>query len=76
MQVLRPQSDLHRRVRGTLHCLGLLGIDWGTVESAVKLPVPIGAGARKEKSWTVCVDAMRVPLGMHIETRDVAVQWK
>lgn len=58
------------------HIIGALGIDWGTVESAEKLPVPVGAGARKEKTWTVCVDQWRVPLGMHIETRDVAVQWK
>ncbi|MCX5421998.1 hypothetical protein [Streptomyces sp. NBC_00078] len=58
------------------HVIGALGIDWGTVESAVKLPAPVGAGARKKKTWTVCVDAWRVPLGMHIETRDVAVQWK
>ncbi|NUR01831.1 MAG: hypothetical protein HOY79_36465 [Streptomyces sp.] len=58
------------------HIIGALGIDWGTVESTAGLPVPIGAGARKEKTWTVCVDAWRVPLGMHIETRDVTVQWK
>ncbi|MGP4007935.1 hypothetical protein [Streptomyces sp. 4N124] len=58
------------------HIIGALGIDWGTVESAEKLPVPVGAGARKEKTWTVCVDAWRVPLGMHIETRDVSVKWK
>ena len=58
------------------HIIGLLGIDWGTVESAVALPVPIGTGARKERTWTVCVDAWRVPLGMHVETRDVTVRWK
>ncbi|MGW2518631.1 hypothetical protein ACWC09_16770 [Streptomyces sp. NPDC001617] len=58
------------------HIIGLLGIDWGTVESDVALPAPIGGGARKEKTWTVCVDAWRVPLGMHIETRDVTVRWK
>jgi hypothetical protein len=70
------------------HVIGALGIDWGTVESTAGLPVPIGAGVRKEKTWTVCVDAMgipplersrewgSVPLGMHIETRDVTVQWK
>ncbi|NUS14369.1 MAG: hypothetical protein HOY69_23700 [Streptomyces sp.] len=58
------------------HIIGALGIDWGTVGSTVGLPVPIGAGARKEKTWTVCVDAWLVPLGMHIETRDVTVQWK
>ncbi|GAA3796108.1 hypothetical protein GCM10022403_032460 [Streptomyces coacervatus] len=58
------------------HIIGALGIDWGTVESTAALPAPIGAGARKKKTWTVCVDEWRVPLGMHIETRDVAVQWK
>jgi hypothetical protein len=58
------------------HVIGALGVDWGTVESTAGLPVPIGAGVRKEKTWTVCVDAWRVPLGMHIETRDVTVQWK
>ncbi len=58
------------------HVIGALGIDWTTVESTEELPAPIGAGARKEKTWTVCVDAWRVPLGMHIETRDVTVRWK
>ncbi|MFJ6085427.1 hypothetical protein ACIQI8_28940 [Streptomyces sp. NPDC092369] len=58
------------------HVIGALGIDWATVESTVELPVPIAAGARREKTWTVCVDAWRVPLGMHIETRDVTVQWR
>jgi hypothetical protein len=24
----------------------------------------------------VCVDAWRVPLGMHVETREVDVRWK
>lgn len=58
------------------HIIGALGVDWGTVESVVELPVPIGAGVRKERTWTVCVEAWRVPLGMHIETRDVDVRWK
>ncbi|MDN3023848.1 hypothetical protein [Streptomyces sp. S.PB5] len=57
------------------HIIGALGIDWGTVESEVALPAPIEAGARSERTWTVCVDAWRVPLGMHIETRDVDVRW-
>lgn len=56
------------------HIIGALGIDWATIESTEKLPAPIGSGARKEKTWTVCVEAWRVPLGMHIETRDVEVQ--
>ncbi|WP_079070964.1 hypothetical protein [Streptomyces yokosukanensis] len=58
------------------HIIGALGIDWGTVDSAADLPVPIAPGAHKSPTWTVCVDAWRVPLGMHIETRDVSVQWK
>ncbi|MEV0175012.1 hypothetical protein AB0I00_28325 [Streptomyces sp. NPDC050803] len=58
------------------HIIGALGVDWGTVESTEELPAPIESGARKEKTWTVCVDAWRVPLGMHVETRDVSVQWE
>lgn len=57
------------------HVIGALGIDWATVESEAGLPVPIDAGARVRKSWTVCVDAWRVPWGMHVETRDVTVRW-
>ncbi|MFI1761833.1 hypothetical protein ACH41H_07200 [Streptomyces sp. NPDC020800] len=57
------------------HIIGGLGIDWGTVASTVDLPVPLAAGAHASPTWTVCVDAWRVPLGMHIETRDVAVRW-
>ncbi|MHC3471173.1 hypothetical protein ACYF6T_21095 [Streptomyces sp. 7R007] len=58
------------------HVIGALGIDWGTVASTVDLPAPIAADAGRTKTWTVCVDAWRVPLGMHIETKDVAVQWE
>ncbi|MFD7874205.1 hypothetical protein ACFV5G_08795 [Streptomyces sp. NPDC059766] len=58
------------------HIIGALGVDWATVGSTVGLPVPIEAGAREERTWTVCVDAWRVPLGMHVETRDVSVQWE
>ncbi|MEU3823782.1 hypothetical protein AB0F36_00465 [Streptomyces sp. NPDC029080] len=57
------------------HIIGALGVDWGTVASTVRLPVPLAPGARKSPTWTVCVDAWRVPLGMHIETRDVSVEW-
>ncbi|MGW6008748.1 hypothetical protein [Streptomyces sp. NPDC055210] len=58
------------------HVIGALGIDWATVEAAERLPVPIAPGSRTEKTWTVCVDAWRVPLGMHVETRDVSVRWE
>ncbi|MEV6840436.1 hypothetical protein AB0N17_39120 [Streptomyces sp. NPDC051133] len=58
------------------HIIGALGIDWGTVESTVDLPAPIGPGAHEKPTWTLCVDTWRVPLGMHIETRDVSVRWE
>ncbi|MEU1817335.1 hypothetical protein ABZ543_19375 [Streptomyces roseifaciens] len=57
------------------HVIDLLGLDWSTITSAQPLPVPIEAGAAVEWSWTVCVDAWRVPWGMHVETRDVKVEW-
>lgn len=50
------------------HIIGLLGIDWGTVDTAEKVPVPIAGGARANKTWEICVDAWRVPLGMHLDT--------
>ncbi|WP_455353080.1 hypothetical protein [Streptomyces sp. SYSU K217416] len=58
------------------HIIGLLGTDWDTVGSAQPLPAPIAAGARTTKTYSVCVDAWRVPLGMHVETRDVSADWK
>ncbi|MER6789241.1 hypothetical protein ABT330_32265 [Streptomyces sp. NPDC000658] len=57
------------------HVVDALGTDWATRESTAPLPAPIAAGTRKVRTWTVCVDAWRVPLGMHIETRDVSVRW-
>ncbi|MBO8202226.1 hypothetical protein JW613_28630 [Streptomyces smyrnaeus] len=59
------------------HIIGALGVDWATRESTRALPVPIRAGEKKEKTWTVCVDAWRVPLGMHVETREVRLSgWR
>ncbi|MFG3254140.1 hypothetical protein [Streptomyces sp. NPDC048172] len=59
------------------HVIDALGTDWATRESTRKLPVPIAPGKKKEKTWTVCLDAWRVPLGMHVETRDVKVSgWR
>ncbi|WP_267246284.1 hypothetical protein [Streptomyces sp. PR69] len=54
------------------HIIGALGIDWATVESTQPLPTPIPPGTARQASYTVCVDAWRVPLGMHIETRDIS----
>jgi hypothetical protein len=59
------------RVTFGTHIIGGLGIDWATIESAQPLPTPIAAGATRTRAYTVCVDSWRVPLGMHIETRDV-----
>ncbi|MFD5819552.1 hypothetical protein [Streptomyces sp. NPDC127038] len=58
------------------HVIGSLGIDWATIRSAEDLPVPIAPGATRSRTWTVCVDSWRVPLGMHVETRDVSVRWE
>ncbi|MEU1891091.1 hypothetical protein [Streptomyces pristinaespiralis] len=58
------------------HIIGALGVDWATRESRQALPAPIGPGAVRKQAYTVCVDAWRVPLGMHIETQDVTVTWK
>ncbi|WP_200421754.1 hypothetical protein [Streptomyces sp. Y2F8-2] len=69
------------------HVIGALGTDWATMESTEALPAPIAAGASVKGTWTVCVEAMGVPprersrawggvpLGMHVETRDVTVRW-
>jgi hypothetical protein len=70
------------------HVIGALGVDWATIESTAKLLAPIEGGARKEHTWTVCVDAMGVPRSSEAESggmcrsastsrrRDVSVQWK
>ncbi|MDQ8705915.1 hypothetical protein RCO28_25975 [Streptomyces sp. LHD-70] len=58
------------------HVIGALGVDWATLESERKLPAPIRPGESATESWKLCVDAWRVPLGMHIETQDVSVKWK
>ncbi|MFM9369084.1 hypothetical protein [Streptomyces sp. Da 82-17] len=58
------------------HVIGALGVDWATIESERKLPAPVDPGETVTESWKLCVDAWRVPLGMHIETQDVSVKWK
>ncbi|MEV4333795.1 hypothetical protein AB0K02_25225 [Streptomyces sp. NPDC049597] len=57
------------------HVIGALGIDWATIETAQPLPAPIGPGTVRKRAFAVCVEAWRVPLGMHIETRDVTAEW-
>jgi Flp pilus assembly protein CpaB len=58
------------------HIIGALGVDWATRESSQALPAPIAPAAVRKQAYTVCVDAWRVPLGMHIETQDVTATWK
>ncbi|MCX4549418.1 hypothetical protein OG709_18900 [Streptomyces sp. NBC_01267] len=58
------------------HVIGGAGVDWATLESSQPLPGPIAAGTALSKTYTVCVDDWRVPLGMHIETRSVSADWK
>ncbi|MGY3681473.1 hypothetical protein [Streptomyces sp. TE33382] len=58
------------------HIIGALGVDWATIESTQPLPAPVDAGAVRKKTYTVCVDAWRVPLGMRVETQDVTAVWK
>lgn len=58
------------------HIIGALGIDWATIESTQPLPAPIAPKAVRKQAYTVCVDAWRVPLGMHIDTQDVTAVWK
>ncbi|MFE9122575.1 hypothetical protein [Streptomyces sp. NPDC007172] len=57
------------------HIIGLLGVDWATMTSSQPLPAPIAAGAVASRTYGVCVDAWRVPLGMHVETRSVTASW-
>ncbi|GGT22008.1 hypothetical protein [Streptomyces purpureus] len=58
------------------HIIGALGVDWATVETAQPLPAPIAAGAVTRKTYTVCVEAWRVPLGMRVDTQKVTAVWK
>ncbi len=58
------------------HIIGALGIDWATLTSTHPLPLPLAAGRRQTGTWRVCVDGWRVPLGMHLDTKDVTFRWK
>ncbi|MFF3251210.1 hypothetical protein ACFYWP_09395 [Actinacidiphila glaucinigra] len=55
------------------HVIGLPGIDWATVRSTRAAPVPVPGDGSAKATWKVCVEAWRVPPGMHVETRDVSV---
>ncbi|MCQ4084482.1 hypothetical protein NGB36_28880 [Streptomyces sp. RB6PN25] len=55
------------------HIIGLLGIDWGTVDTAEKVPVPIAGGVRVTRTWQICLDSWRVPLGTRLDTESAAL---
>ncbi|MEU4346721.1 hypothetical protein [Streptomyces sp. NPDC023838] len=57
------------------HIIGLLGVDWATITSTQPL-APVAARTATARTYTVCVDSWRVPLGMHIETRSVTADWR
>ncbi|MGW3334591.1 hypothetical protein ACWDF9_29055 [Streptomyces rubiginosohelvolus] len=58
------------------HIIGALGVDWATITSSQPLPSPISAGSTRSKTYTVCVESWRVPLGMRVETQDVSAVWE
>ncbi|MEV7522818.1 hypothetical protein [Streptomyces sp. NPDC091371] len=57
------------------HIIGALGVDWATITTTQPLPAPLAGGASVTQTYTVCVEAWRVPLGMHVETRNVTAIW-
>lgn len=57
------------------HIIGALGIDWATLTTTQPLPAPVPGGTAKTQTYTVCVEAWRIPLGMHVETRKVTATW-
>ncbi|MFF3528231.1 hypothetical protein ACFYX5_16345 [Streptomyces rubiginosohelvolus] len=58
------------------HIIGALGVDWATITSSQPLPAPIDARSSRSKTYTVCVESWRVPLGMRVETQDVSAVWE
>ncbi|MFB6823060.1 hypothetical protein ACFCXA_15920 [Streptomyces virginiae] len=57
------------------HIIGALGIDWATITTNQPLPAPLAGGASTTRTYTVCVEPWRVPLGMHVDTRKVTATW-
>ncbi|MEU2788466.1 hypothetical protein [Streptomyces sp. NPDC007100] len=58
------------------HIIGPLGIDWSTRTTNHPLPTPLLGHSHRTATWHICLPAWRVPLGMHVETRDVDVDWR
>ncbi|MFD9077571.1 hypothetical protein [Streptomyces erythrochromogenes] len=57
------------------HVIGTLGVDWATITTTQPLPAPVAGGTSKTQTYTVCLEAWRVPLGMHVDTRKVTATW-
>ncbi|MFZ3498797.1 hypothetical protein ACODT5_37220 [Streptomyces sp. 5.8] len=57
------------------HIIGALGVDWATITSTQPLPAPIAGGTTKTKTYRICVESWRVPLGMRVETQKVTATW-
>ncbi|MFB7463847.1 hypothetical protein ACFCZ1_10130 [Streptomyces sp. NPDC056224] len=57
------------------HIIGALGVDWATITTTQPLPAPIAGGAAATRTYTVCVESWRVPLGMHVDTQKVTATW-
>ncbi|WP_030762788.1 hypothetical protein [Streptomyces sp. NRRL F-2664] len=57
------------------HVIGALGVDWATITTTQPLPAPLSGGASKTQTYMVCLEAWRVPLGMHVDTRRVTATW-
>ncbi|MEU6296704.1 hypothetical protein [Streptomyces erythrochromogenes] len=57
------------------HVIGALGVDWATITTTQPLPGPVAGGSSKTQTYTVCLEAWRVPLGMHVDTRKVTATW-
>ncbi|MFE6691464.1 hypothetical protein ACFVFQ_33960 [Streptomyces sp. NPDC057743] len=71
-----PQPVTTGTVAFGSHVIGPLGVDWATLHSTRPLPLPLTPGKPKTATWRVCVDAWRVPLGMHLDTKEVTFKWK
>lgn len=57
------------------HIIGALGVDWATINSTQPLPSPIAGGTTKTRTYRICVESWRVPLGMRVETQKVTATW-
>jgi hypothetical protein len=55
------------------HVVGALGVDWWTYRTSQSLAAPVPGHVSVSESWTVCLDAWRVPAGTHLGTRSATL---